>query len=156
VSTRSLILLVVTFLPAVCLAVLGAWSRRAAARDADPRRDRLAPCSASPNCVISLEGAGGVRLPPLRYTGTAPGAWRRLARLLETFPRARVVIATDRFLHVTFRSAAFGFVDDVEFLIDEAAGRIDFRSASRVGHFDFGVNRRRMAEIARRFDTGRD
>jgi len=42
-------------------------------------------------------------------------------------------------------------VDDVEFLFDDNARRIDIRSAARVGYSDFGVNRRRMEEIRRRF-----
>jgi len=45
----------------------------------------------------------------------------------------------------------FGFVDDVEFVLDAGAGTIDFRSASRLGRSDLGVNRRRMAGIARRY-----
>jgi uncharacterized protein (DUF1499 family) len=44
----------------------------------------------------------------------------------------------------------FGFVDDMEFRMDEAAGRIDVRSASRTGYYDFGVNRRRVEEIRAR------
>jgi uncharacterized protein (DUF1499 family) len=55
------------------------------------------------------------------------------------------------YLHAEFRSALFGFVDDVEFRMDETAGRIDVRSASRTGYFDFGVNRRRVEEIRARF-----
>ncbi|HEY6084419.1 MAG TPA: DUF1499 domain-containing protein [Nitrospira sp.] len=39
------------------------------------------------------------------------------------------------------------FVDDVEFLFDDDTKTIHFRSASRVGYGDFGVNRRRMEEI---------
>jgi uncharacterized protein (DUF1499 family) len=39
------------------------------------------------------------------------------------------------------------FVDDVEFLFDDEAKTIHFRSASRTGRSDFGVNRRRMEDI---------
>ena len=41
--------------------------------------------------------------------------------------------------------------DDVDLVIDEAAGVIRFRSASRTGHWDLGANRRRMEELRRRF-----
>jgi uncharacterized protein (DUF1499 family) len=53
---------------------------------------------------------------------------------------------------VEFQSRWFGFVDDVEFLSNDANGRIDFLSASRVGYYDLGVNRRRMAELRRLFE----
>jgi len=51
-----------------------------------------------------------------------------------------------------FRSR-LGFVDDVEFRIDEAAGVIHVRSASRTGYWDLGVNRRRVEAIREAFGT---
>jgi len=39
-------------------------------------------------------------------------------------------------------------VDDVEFFLDETASIIHFRSASRRGHYDFGMNRKRMNAIS--------
>jgi uncharacterized protein (DUF1499 family) len=39
-------------------------------------------------------------------------------------------------------------VDDVEFLADDEERRIHFRSASRTGYYDFGVNRKRMKKIS--------
>ncbi|MDI9554865.1 MAG: DUF1499 domain-containing protein, partial [Pseudomonadota bacterium] len=45
----------------------------------------------------------------------------------------------------------FRFVDDVEFLFDDAAKLIHVRSASRVGVYDFEVNRNRVEDIRRRF-----
>jgi uncharacterized protein (DUF1499 family) len=40
-----------------------------------------------------------------------------------------------------------GFVDDVEFLIDDSAKVIHVRSASRLGQSDLGVNRQRIETI---------
>lgn len=51
------------------------------------------------------------------------------------------------YLHVEFRSRFFGFVDDTEFALDEVAGVVHVRSAARLGHSDFGVNRRRVETI---------
>jgi uncharacterized protein (DUF1499 family) len=39
------------------------------------------------------------------------------------------------------------FVDDAEFYLDEKAGVIHVRSASRLGSSDFGVNRARIESI---------
>ncbi|MEP0959532.1 DUF1499 domain-containing protein [Microcoleus sp. FACHB-1515] len=44
-----------------------------------------------------------------------------------------------------------GFVDDVEFYLDEAAGVIYVRSASRLGQSDLGVNRKRVETIRSQF-----
>ena len=50
-----------------------------------------------------------------------------------------------------FRSL-LGFVDDVEFQLDRENGAIQMRSAARVGYWDFGVNRRRLEGIRKKFD----
>jgi uncharacterized protein (DUF1499 family) len=42
-------------------------------------------------------------------------------------------------------------VDDVEFCIDDDLRTIHVRSSSRVGYFDFGVNRRRIERIRAKF-----
>ncbi|MDQ6965890.1 MAG: DUF1499 domain-containing protein, partial [Mariprofundaceae bacterium] len=53
----------------------------------------------------------------------------------------------DDYLHATFTSRLFRFVDDVELHRDAASGVVHIRSASRVGHSDFGVNRKRVEVI---------
>ena len=73
-----------------------------------------------------------------------------LLKVLESMPRTRVSTNTENFLHVEFTSKIFRFVDDVEFYFDKPA-MIHFRSASRVGHSDMGINRDRMGEISRLF-----
>jgi uncharacterized protein (DUF1499 family) len=65
----------------------------------------------------------------------------------------RIVTAQGNYIHAEVRSPVFRFVDDIEFLIDERRGNIHVRSASRTGYFDFGVNRKRVEEIRRRFDA---
>ena len=39
------------------------------------------------------------------------------------------------------------FKDDIEFLIDESAKLIHFRSQSRIGGYDWNANRNRMENI---------
>ena len=75
----------------------------------------------------------------------------RLVRIIREMKRATIVTATPSYLHVEFRSALFRFVDDVEFVLDESARLVHFRSASRTGYYDFGVNRRRMEQISDRY-----
>jgi uncharacterized protein (DUF1499 family) len=54
------------------------------------------------------------------------------------------------YLHVEFTSFVSRFVDDVEFLADDA--KIPHvRSASRIGHSDLGANRLRIETIRARW-----
>ena len=58
-----------------------------------------------------------------------------------------LVLEKDNYFSFNFTSTLFGFVDDVEIRFDSIEGAIYFRSASRVGTSDFGVNRKRINEI---------
>ena len=108
---------------------------------------KLAPCPASPNCVSTQANDAGHRIEPIRFEGTAAEAMAKLKQAIATLPRAAIVTESADYMHVECTSFLFRFVDDVEFWIDEANHTIHFRSASRVGHGDMGVNRARMEAI---------
>lgn len=114
---------------------------------------RLAPCSNKPNCVSSQAPASDQKhyIEALTYSGEPAQARERLEQAIAGMKRARVVLREPNYWRAEFTSALWRFVDDVEFLFDDNARRIDIRSAARVGYSDLGVNRRRMEEIRRRF-----
>lgn len=111
----------------------------------------LDPCPRSPNCVSSLSEDTAHRVEPLASRGDAGEAMAALRGVVEAMPRSRIVTATDTFLRAEFRSMIFRFVDDVEFELDAQAGVVHVRSASRIGHSDLGVNRRRVERIREAF-----
>lgn len=110
----------------------------------------LLPCPDKPNCVTSEGPEGDSHIVPLEFTGNAPMAWQVLKEQLHEMG-GQIEEVDDSFLHATFRSRLFRFVDDVTCRLDEENGRIHIRSAARVGYSDFGVNRKRMAELRKRF-----
>ncbi|HEV7515508.1 MAG TPA: DUF1499 domain-containing protein [Thermoanaerobaculia bacterium] len=110
----------------------------------------LRPCPKTPNCVSTQSADAKHRMEPLPYADLEEARARLLA-ILAGKANAKVVTVEPTYVHAEFRSALFRFVDDVELLFDETARRLHFRSASRVGRSDFGVNRKRMEEIAREF-----
>ena len=114
---------------------------------------RLLICPDSPNCVSSQSGDPRHVIAPLRYEGTAEKARELLIKAVSGMRRSRIVISEELYLHAEFTSTFFRFVDDVEFLLDDGKKLIHVRSASRVGYYDFGVNRSRVEEIRTRFDT---
>ncbi len=65
----------------------------------------------------------------------------------------RITHAEGAYLAAEFSSPAFGFVDDLEIRIDQASGRLHFRSASRVGYGDGGANRRRVDRLRAELQT---
>ncbi len=136
---------------ALVLALLSLTARRPA--HLGVHEGRLAACPDSPNCVCTQTDDETHRLEPLRYTGSGERAMERLKAILATQPRTRTATQTENYLHIECTSLIFRFVDDVEFLVEDSTKTIHFRSASRAGFGDFGVNRRRMEAIRRAFDA---
>ncbi len=111
----------------------------------------LCPCPDSPNCVSSFSSDKRHAMEPLRYTTAKAAAREKLLAVISSFKRAKVAVNDNDYVHVEFTSALFRFVDDVEFLLDDDHKVIHFRSASRLGYSDLGVNRRRMEKIRNLF-----
>jgi len=81
-----------------------------------------------------------------------PSIARKPKSVCAALPRPSAT-TRDCYIHATFTSLIFRFVDDVEFVIDDSAKQIQFRSASRVGRNDFGVNRRRIEQLRDKLAT---
>ena len=138
-----------TTMPAMLLAVI--LSLMSTMLQAGETVRTLAPCPESPNCVSSQAGDRAHYAEPLRYTGAAAQAWKRLEAALGRESRLTIVEDTGGYLHAEARTLVFRFVDDVEFQLDPDERVIHVRSASRVGYSDFGVNRRRVERIRKAF-----
>lgn len=111
---------------------------------------RLAPPKPTPNNVSSQADRNADAqhyIEPLRYTGDAAQAWAALRRVIDGMPRVKVVKSEPNYLYAEFTTKLMGYVDDAEFYVDEKAGAIQVRSASRLGRSDFGVNRERIESI---------
>ena len=116
-----------------------------------PAIHQLAPCPDRPNCVSSQAEDEDHRVEPLGLEGTAEEALARLREIIAAMPGATVDEVGEGRLKARFRSRVFRFVDDLEMVVDVAAGVIHVRSASRVGYSDLGVNRRRVETIRNRY-----
>jgi uncharacterized protein (DUF1499 family) len=108
---------------------------------------RLAPCPASPNCVSSQAEDAGHKIGPLAYSKSLGESREAIKRAIAAMPRARIITEEDHYLHAEFTSLICRFVDDVEFSFDDTNRVIQVRSASRVGHSDLGVNRKRVEKL---------
>ena len=120
--------------------------------DLGVRDDRLAACPASPNCVCSQSSDDSEHwIAPLTVNGDVSRAMERLRTVILETPRTVVTEESADYIRVEFRSAFFRFVDDAEFWLEPESRRIHLRSASRAGHSDLGVNRKRAERIRRAF-----
>ena len=112
---------------------------------------KLAPCPDSPNCVSTQSEEKGHAMKPLPYLQTREASREKILSILKGMKRTEIVKLTESYIHAECRTALWRFIDDVEFFLDETARVVHFRSASRVGYYDFGLNRRRMKKISEKY-----
>jgi uncharacterized protein (DUF1499 family) len=105
------------------------------------QQGRLIPCPESPNCVSSFESDETHGIAPLN------GTLDQISGVLRNLDEANIVSASSNYLYAEFTSPLMGYVDDVEFMFDEASGMTHVRSASRLGYSDLGANRKRIETI---------
>ena len=76
--------------------------------------------------------------------------------LAVTATNGQIELRSDNYLHATFKSRLLGYIDDFECLVSISEQQdntavdstlLHCRSASRIGHSDFGVNKKRVTTI---------
>lgn len=103
----------------------------------------LAPCPDTDNCVRSTATDPRHAADPIPCPDAETDA---IIEVLEReLPRAELVAQVGTYAHFEVRSRVFGFVDDLELLVED--DRVQFRSASRIGSDDLGANRERVEEV---------
>ncbi len=109
---------------------------------------RLARCPDAPNCVCSeyKDDVSHYIEPIVIRHDTGSDAFQRLSKAIQHLG-GEIRFQGDDYLAASFSSTLFRFVDDVEIRVDDKRKLIHVRSASRVGHSDFGVNRHRIESL---------
>jgi uncharacterized protein (DUF1499 family) len=147
---RKLTISVLILLPVVLISgllIMSLFGHRP--DDLGIKNGQLKPCPESPNCVCSFAEKSDSEhsIAPLAVPSDSKQPLKTLKEVVISLPRVMVVSSEEDYLHVEFTSALMRYVDDVEFqwLADESV--IHVRSASRIGHSDLGVNRKRVEKI---------
>lgn len=107
---------------------------------------KLAPCPASPNCVCSEQVQPNDAEHFIKAIQGDKAVWDKFKGIVQE-QGGEVITDDGNYVHVTFSTPIFHYVDDVELRFDKAAKLIHIRSASRMGRKDFGVNRTRVEKL---------
>ena len=108
---------------------------------------RLVECPSSPNCISSVTADTKKQTAPFNLAGLdVVGFQSNLVSAIEN-DGGVVRDAREGYIWATYTSSVFRFVDDTEWLFNQATNQFDVRSASRVGYSDLGVNRKRVERL---------
>ncbi len=112
---------------------------------------QLKPCPGTPNCVSTQSTSDNAyekrQAIALQPGESAEAAMKKLVAIIEKMPRTIIVEQKPDYLYAEFRTFAMRYIDDVEFYVDAQQNVIHYRSASRLGRSDLGVNGKRVDEI---------
>jgi uncharacterized protein (DUF1499 family) len=106
----------------------------------------LKACPNKPNCVSS-KATDEHAVEPFIIDNVASLDLQKISNIISTIETNVVIIRGDKGIHAEFTSFVFKFVDDMDLLVDTEQKLIHVRSASRKGHYDFGVNHRRVEKL---------
>lgn len=109
---------------------------------------QLQPCAARPNCVTTETSFARHAMPLVPFSDAPDAAQARARAALLAEPRLRIVSERPGYLHAESATRVFRFIDDVEIVVDADERVFRFRSASRRGNHDGGVNRKRMQRVS--------
>ncbi|ALS78725.1 mercuric reductase [Planococcus kocurii] len=115
------------------------------------KNGRLKEMPSSPNAVSSQTTAKDKHVPAWPYNGSKNDAKKSLIGMLKGYEGAEIRQNDENYVYVVVTSKALKFKDDIEFFFNDATQRIEFRSASRVGYSDWGVNRKRYDDMRNRY-----
>ncbi|MGD6956934.1 DUF1499 domain-containing protein [Rossellomorea aquimaris] len=84
------------------------------------------------------------RIAPLPISGSTEDAKARIRSTLSKFDHVEIKEDKSHYVHAVFTSKWLKFMDDLELYIDESKHLLHIKSGSRLGFYDFKVNRKRV------------
>jgi len=114
---------------------------------------RLMACPDTPNCVSTAAGPAARYVSPFEYSGKREEAIATMVHILRGMKNTKIRDEEDGYLWLECSSKFLGFVDDLEIYFPAEKPVVYIRSASRLGYWDLGVNRKRVEKIRERFNS---
>lgn len=108
---------------------------------------RLKPLGNRPNAVSTQADDVARRVKPWPFKETREATMAAIIRAVEAYGGAQIKTRDDHYLYVVFTTPLMKFHDDAEFHLDADEQVVHFRSSSRAGYSDRGLNRQRFERL---------
>ena len=108
-----------------------------------PPPAQLEPCLSAPRCVSSL-GDDEHKVAPFKLAQAS--GWSAVVEAVRAGERTTIVQDDAHYLHAEIVSPWHFYTDDLELML-RADGKVEVRSSSRIGYYDFDVNRKRVEAL---------
>lgn len=101
-----------------------------------------------PNNVSTQTDVASKQVETLNFKDSELSTMNSLKKAVEAFGGGRIETETADYLYVIFKTPLMKYCDDVEFWLDTANNEVHYRSSSRAGYSDMGLNRARYNKIS--------
>lgn len=108
---------------------------------------KLAPEPKFPNAVSSQTDDPEKQVTPFPFKGDLKDTKANIKQALQAYGNSVIESETEEYIHAVNTTPVLKFKDDLEFLFLEKEGIVHFRSASRMGYTDLGLNRKRYNRL---------
>lgn len=108
----------------------------------------LKPLGSKPNGVSSQAINEEKLVEALPFVGDVQTTKAELLKACQLYGNCEIRSESSNYIHLVFTTGTMKYKDDVEFYLDEVNNRVEYRSESRVGYSDMGLNRDRYDAIA--------
>lgn len=108
---------------------------------------KMAPVPTSPNAVSSQTVDEKKKVTPFPFKGDFQETKEAIKQALLAYKNIEIHAEDQNYIHAISTTSTMKYHDDLEFYFDEQAGLVHFRSASRVGYSDMGLNQERYNRL---------
>lgn len=105
------------------------------------------PLASSPNGVSTQAQNPEKLIKPLPFMESLEDTKAGIIKACKLYGDCRIVSESENYIHMVFTTGIMKFNDDVEFYMNESRLVVEYRSQSRVGYSDMGLNRERYDSI---------
>lgn len=112
---------------------------------------KLREIPSKPNCVSTQTAQEEKRVNPLPFKDSVASSKEAMKKALASYGDIEIVDESDNYIYAIATTGKMKYHDDIEIYFDEAEGVIQYRSASRAGYGDMGLNRNRYDAIAKNY-----
>ena len=112
----------------------------------------LKPLSKKPNAVSTQAEDVDKRVAPWPFKDNLEATVSAIESAVSQYGGAELKTRDDHYLYYVFTTPTMHFHDDVEFYLNEDDRTVQFRSASRAGYSDMGLNRKRYDALKELYD----
>ncbi|CAA0081030.1 Uncharacterised protein [Zhongshania aliphaticivorans] len=114
---------------------------------------KLTEISSKPNNVSTQTDDPDKKVATLPFKSSKKSTMTALKQAVASYGNGKIEAEDADYLYVVFTTSLMHYHDDVEFWLDEKAQRVHYRSSSRAGYSDMGLNRQRYNDIAALYEA---